>query len=234
MLANKWKKLTPEQQAAYGLGLIVAAIGVVVLLLPGRESWHAAGPQNVGHTKVECNECHTPAPGSFIGQAFNNMMYAVGISESATPFIYKPAENEQCLACHENPDDRHPVAKFMKPEFAKARQAVGVQFCVSCHQEHLGVRVSVTLRVCQNCHEKTSLDNDPVDIPHTVLISDERWETCLGCHDFHGNHERKVPTMVSRMLTEEQVQQYLDGGKSPYGYRRLTVIQTMRRHKGDL
>lgn len=234
MPANKWQRRTQEQQQAYGLGLIVAAIGVVVLLLPGNESWHAAGPQNIGHSNVECGECHTIAPGSLTGQAFNNMMHAVGLSDSATPFIYKPAGNEQCLACHENPDDRHPVAKFMKPEFAKARQAMAVQFCVSCHQEHLGVRVSVTPRICQYCHQDTALDDDPVDVPHAILIKEERWETCLGCHDFHGNHERKVPKMMSQILTEERIQHYLDGGKSPYGYRRLTVIQTMRLHKGDL
>ncbi len=234
MLVSRWIKLTQEQQIAYGLGLLVAALCFVVLLLPGQESWHAAGPPNIGHANVECNECHTPAPGSITGQAFNNMMYTVGLSDSAPSFIYKPAGNEQCLECHENPDDRHPVAKFMKPEFAEARQAAGVQFCVSCHQEHLGVRTSITLRVCQNCHEDTALDDDPVDIPHTTLISDERWETCLGCHDFHGNHERKTPKLMSRILTEKQIQQYLDGGKSPYGYRRLTVIQTMRLHKGDL
>jgi hypothetical protein len=72
------------------------------------------------------------------------------------------------------------------------------------------------------------MDDDPLDIPHTTLIGNERWETCLGCHDFHGNHERNVPEIMSQMLTEEQIQRYLDGGKSPYGYRRLTVIQTMR------
>ena len=38
--------------------------------------------------------------------------------------------------------------------------------------------------------------------------------------------------MMSQLLTEEQIQEYLDGGKSPYGYRRLTVIQTMRNSKG--
>ncbi len=224
----RWKSLTPDQQSAYRWGLIVAVIGGVLLLLPGRESWHAAGPRNIGHTKTACLDCHVPAPGNFVGQAFNNLMHAVGVSDSASHFIYAPAGNEQCLACHTNPDDRHPVAKFMEPEFIKAREAMGVQSCVSCHQEHLGIRVSVTPRVCQHCHEDTALDDDPVDVPHTTLISEQRWETCLGCHDFHGNHERTVPKLMSEALTETQIQQYLDGGLSPYGHRRLTVIQTMR------
>ncbi len=229
MATNERKKLTPEQ-LAYRWGLVVAAIAAVVLLLPGRESWHAAGPPNIGHTRIDCNECHAPAQGNFAGQAFKNMMHAVGLSDSEAHFIYQPASNEQCLACHENPDDRHPVAKFLKPEFATARQVMGVQSCVNCHQEHLGVRVSVTPRVCQYCHKDTDVPDDPVDIPHTTLISDQRWETCLGCHDFHGNHDRLVPKLMSQALTVEQIQQYFDGGESPYGHRRLTAIQSMRLH----
>lgn len=227
----RWKKLIPEQQAAYRWGLIVAAIGAGLLVLPGRESWHAAGPPNVGHTKLECGECHTPAPGNFVGQAFQNMIHAVGLSDSATYFVYEPAGNEQCLECHDNPDNVHPADEYLEPaEFAEARQAIGVQHCGSCHQEHLGVRVSVAQDFCRHCHqEDIDLSDDPLDVPHTTLISDERWGTCLGCHDHHGNHEREVPTMMSQVLTEEQIQQYFDGGESPYGHRRLTVIQTMRR-----
>ena len=235
MAINNWKNLTPERQAAYRWGVIIAVIAGVMLLLPGRESWHAGGPFNVGHTKIECGECHTPAPGNLAAQAVSNVLHAVGLSDSAPYFIYAPAGNEQCLACHENPDDQHPLTEFMEPEYAQAREARGVQFCTSCHQQHLGVRVSVTPRVvCQHCHDDTAIDDDPIDIPHTTLISDQRWETCMGCHDMHGNHERDVPTLMSQVLTEEQIQQYFDGGISPYGYRRLTAIQTMRLHKDDL
>lgn len=235
MLASNWKKLSPEQRVAYRWGLVLAILGGVGLLLPGRESWHAAGPHNIGHSKIECRECHAPAPGNFAGQAFKNVLYAVGLSDSATHFVYVPAGNEECLACHDNPDDRHPVADFLQPEFATARQAMGVQFCVSCHQQHVGGRVSVTPTVCQYCHDNPAMldklfenQDDPVDIPHSILISDQRWETCLGCHDFHGNHDRKVPVLMSQVLSNEQIQQYFDGGESPYGHRRLTVIQTMR------
>lgn len=223
------KKLTRERRAPYALGLIVAAIGGVLLLLPGNELWHAKGPFNTGHTKLECGDCHTPAPGNFIGQAFGNLTHAVGLSDSAPFFVYAPPGNEQCLDCHENPDMVHPVDEFLEPEFAKVRETRGVQYCTGCHQQHLGVRVSVAPRVvCQDCHDDMALDDDPVDISHTRLISDQRWETCLGCHDHHGNHDREVPTMMSEILTEEQIQRYFDGGRSPYGYRRLTVIQTMR------
>lgn len=230
-MTSKWKNLTPERQASYRLGLIVALVAAVLLLMPGRESWHAKGPRNVGHGRTDCGECHTPVPGSIVGQALKNVLHAVGLADSAPYFIYAPAGKEQCLACHENPDDRHPVEKFLEPEFAPAREAAGVQTCISCHREHRGVRVSVTMRVCQNCHKDVvdiDFEDDPIDVPHTTLINDERWETCLGCHDFHGNHDRTAPQLMSEALTEEQIQDYLDGGESPYGFRRLTVIQTMR------
>jgi hypothetical protein len=225
---GEWTMLTADRRAAYGWGLVVGVIGAVLLLLPGRESWHAKGPHNVGHEKVACNECHTPSPGNVVGQSFSNLLHAVGITDSARYFIYAPAGNAQCRACHEDPDNRHPVDDFLEPEFAEARQAIGAQFCVSCHRQHLRVRVSASPRVCQHCHQDTALEDDPIDVPHTTLISDQRWETCLGCHDFHGNHDRDVPQMMSQRLTEEQIQAYLDGGESPYGSRRLTVIQTMR------
>ena len=234
MAISKLKKLAPERRAAYLLGVVVAVIGGVLLLSPGREIWHAKGPFNTGHTKLECGDCHTPAPGNFIGQAFGNLAHAVGLTDSARFFVYAPAGNEQCLDCHDDPDNVHIVDDFLKPEFAKVREARGVQFCTGCHQQHLGVRVSATPRVvCQDCHDDMDLADDPVDIPHTRLISDQRWETCLGCHDHHGNHDREVPIKMSEILTEEQIQQYFDGGKSPYGYRRLTVIQTMRNSMRD-
>lgn len=236
MFVSKWKKLAPERQIAYGAGIIIAVLGAVLLLLPGNESWHAAGPANSGHTRIQCSECHIRAPGNFIGQAFENLFQAVGLSDSAANFVFQPVGNEECLRCHLNPDDRHPLVDFLEAKFEQPRQAMGVQFCVSCHQEHLGVRVSVTPLVCQYCHEEIvpmELEDDPVDVPHTSLIENQRWETCLGCHDFHGNHDREVPILMSQSLTPEQIQQYLDGGNSPYSHRRLTVIQTMQRN-GDL
>lgn len=229
MLASKWKKLAPERQAAYGVGLIVTFIVGLLLLLPGNESWHAAGPPNTGHTRIECRECHVSVPGNFVGQAFDQLVHAFGLSDSASGFVFEAVGNDQCLRCHLNPDDRHPLVDFLEPEFEAARQAMSIQFCVSCHQEHLGVRVSVTPLVCQTCHQDIvpmKLEDDPIEIPHTTLIAERRWETCLGCHDFHGNHDREVPTRMSQLLTRQQIQQYLDGGDSPYSYRRLTVIQT--------
>ena len=156
-MTAKWKNPSPEQ-TAYRWGLIIAAIAGVVLVLPGRESWHAAGPPNIGHARIDCSACHTPAPGNFAGQTLRNMLHGVGLVDSGADFIFAPAGKEQCLACHENPDDRHPVTKFLEPEFAAARRSMGVQTCISCHQEHLGVRVKMTRRRKERKERKESND----------------------------------------------------------------------------
>ena len=228
MLGSKWNFVSSAQKNAYRVGAIVAIIAGVLLVLPGREPWHAAGPRNVGHTKLDCGECHKRVPGNFVSQAFEIAARQVGLSDLDSFIGFRPVGNEQCLDCHTNPDDRHPVADFMQAKFSQARDAAGVQSCVNCHREHLGVRVAVTRVVCQHCHAETEVEDDPVDIPHSTLIADKRWETCLGCHDFHGNHDREAPKMMAKVLSEEQIQQYFDGGDSPYGHRRQTVVQTMR------
>ena len=98
MPTSHWKKLSAERRAAYRWGLVLAVLGVVALLLPGRESWHAAGPHNIGHTKIACSECHISAPGNFVTQAFSNLVYVFGFADSAPHFVYEPAGNEACLA----------------------------------------------------------------------------------------------------------------------------------------
>ena len=188
--------------------MIIASIAFAVLFFPGLESLHQGGPDNPGHEEIECGECHAPAEG-FFG--------------------YGPAGNDQCLSCHDNPNDRHPVAKFMEPEFEQARQAANVQSCIGCHSQHQERRVSASIMVCQHCHQDMALENDPVDIPHTTLVEQSRWKTCLGCHDFHGNHDFKAPVMMANQISEQEIQRYFESGESPYGYRTLTVMQTMRK-----
>ncbi len=221
--------LTPAQRGAYRWGLIVAAVGLILLLWPGLERWHMAGPANTGHEEIECDTCHVDAEGNAVGQTFANLGFALGIRDEPVHFVFAPAGNQQCLDCHEHEDDRHPVARFLDPRFAEARASIAPQFCVSCHLQHQGVRVTAAgTDFCHNCHADTEVEDDPVDVPHETLIADGRWETCLQCHDFHGNHERETPTRMSERLDLAQIRDYFAGGESPYGYRRLTVMQTMK------
>jgi len=200
-------KPTPIQRAAYRLGGVLGVLALVLMLLPGFASWHQSGPDNPGHEDFKCGDCHSPASGYF---------------------GYGPVTNDHCLSCHENPDDRHPLAQSAKAEFVKARQAANIQRCVDCHDQHRGRRITAAITVCKNCHQETAVEDDPVDIPHTRLIEQSNWVSCLGCHDFHGNHDFKPPTTVAQQLSEQEILRYFETGESPYGYRRLTVMQTMR------
>ena len=87
---------------------------------------------------------------------------------------------------------------------------------MSCHKEHTGVRASSTPDNCQLCHEEIKIKDDPIDIPHTELIKTENWDSCLGCHDFHGNHIMDVPTHTKNMIDIKIIQNYFDGGEDPY------------------
>ncbi len=199
-------------------GLVVGAAVVMFLNLPGRERFHAPGPMNTGHATLACESCHQPAAGSIRQQLQTVARQWIGVEAAAVDLGFQQVTNDRCLACHERPDDRHPVFRFLEPRFAEARQQLRPEECSSCHREHAGVRV--TLRegtYCASCHRDTKLENDPIDVPHRDLIANERWETCLGCHDFHGNHAQRAPHRLQDALTVDQVRTYFGGGASPYG-----------------
>ncbi len=51
---------------------------------------------------------------------------------------------------------------------------------------------------------------------HAILASTNRWDTCMGCHDFHGNHQRTTPTSMSMRIDTRLLQAYLIDGMDPY------------------
>jgi nitrate/TMAO reductase-like tetraheme cytochrome c subunit len=143
-------------------------------------------------------------------------------------FNFKFPDNKDCLACHEREDDRHPVYRFNEPRFIEARQAIQPQFCVSCHKEHTGVRVSSDPENCKFCHQKLKMKEDPLDISHFDLIKLKNWDTCLACHDFHGDHVMKTPTNTKDMLDQQQIKNYMAGGKDPYSDKKRTQYRQSR------
>ena len=70
---------------------------------------------------------------------------------------------------------------------------------------------------CQACHSDLKLKSDPLDISHQQLTADRQWDTCLGCHDFHGNHIFKSPTTLAAKADVHALRDYLASGPSPYG-----------------
>ena len=207
-----------RQNLGLALGIFTGSVILAFLLLPDQHKLHARGPMNTGHEGLRCEYCHQPARGTLRQQVQANARYLLGLRGSAADFGLTPAGNQQCLACHERPNDRHPVFRFNEPRFQEARSELHPETCVSCHLEHRGVRVTVAdPGYCQHCHEDTRLKQDPIDISHETLIADENWESCLGCHDFHGNHEMETALQVREAFSPDRIQAYLNGGESPYG-----------------
>jgi hypothetical protein len=199
------------------LGLAVGVLLLVVLLLPDQEAWHARGPMTSGHEDVACEHCHRPAPGSLRQQLQANVRHLLGRRATAADFGLQQAGNSECLGCHDFPEERHPVFRFFEPRFQKSRDALHPEFCVSCHLEHRGQRVTLgSIDYCRHCHEETRLKSDPLDVSHVSLIKAEKWDSCLGCHDFHGNHLMTTREQLQEAIPPAQILEYFRGGPSPY------------------
>jgi hypothetical protein len=217
----KAKAGTPRrwQNNAYLTGFCAGtAILACIVALPGGEKFQAKGPMNTGHETLACSSCHRVSQGSFRQQIQANLRYALELRKTPVEFGRKPVGNEQCLDCHNRPNDRHPVYRFLEPRFAKTREALHPHRCVSCHAEHNNKRVTLADGgYCVNCHKDTKLKKDPLDVSHATLIEQKRWNSCLGCHDFHGNHIMKTERSVEKAIPSDKIRTYFDGGPSPYG-----------------
>jgi cytochrome c3-like protein len=145
-----------------------------------------------------------------------NAFHLLGLRDSGADFAYRTVDNIACLACHARPNDRHPVFRFLEPRFEKARLALGPHLCMSCHREHTGRRVSVEPTYCAECHRDLNVHDDPLEESHAKLASRDAWDTCLQCHDFHGNHRQAPPRSLRAVLPAERVLAYLANGPSPY------------------
>jgi hypothetical protein len=83
---------------------------------------------------------------------------------------------------------------------------------------------------CQYCHQTLTLKNDPLETSHQVLIKQKEWQTCLSCHDFHGNHQRQIPTQKDGMINKEKLTIYLQGkaNSDPYTNKKITAAKETR------
>jgi hypothetical protein len=212
----------------YILGLVFSVIIIGLLSMTNLHHLRAPGDFNTGHKNLACIECHESADGSIRQQIQANLSYLLGQNKKLTAFNFSPPNNKDCLACHEREDDKHPVYRFNEPRFLEARNAIQPQYCVSCHKEHTGVRVSSKPNNCKYCHEEIEVKDDPLDISHEDLIKLKDWDTCLTCHDFHGNHIMDTPINTKDMLDKNLIQQYLDGGEDPYSEKKTAKSKETR------
>ncbi len=203
------------------LGLWLALISFVGLsgytFIDSGNWLDSPGPINIGHEKLSCDECHKKAGGTLRQQLQTNAQYILGLRNTSADIGHRQVTNESCLHCHDRPKDRHPVYRFFEPRYAKARLAIQPQYCNSCHREHTGKRVTMRISSCKVCHQKLAIKKDPLDVSHQQLIKEKRWSSCLGCHDFHGNHKAKPSESLKKIFTQDQINQYFNGLPSPYG-----------------
>ena len=208
--------MSKRQKIAYSLGLFLNGIVVFILLQPQTSSWHAHGPIQSGHADIECADCHRKSTGTVRQQLQAKVQYLLGNRIEDIHVGSQPVSNTQCLACHERDTDNHPVHRFNEPRFAKVRAKLMPQTCLGCHMEHTGKRVTQDIDICQNCHEELSIKQDPITTPHVQLVKQKQWQTCLGCHDFHGNHVMDLPNTLTNLISKESLELYFSDGDSPY------------------
>lgn len=193
------------------IGLVPLAATLVVIAAPDNLSLTTPGPPNTGHEDIACDDCHLAAAGQTRQQAQAALRWHLGLRREPAYLATRPVDNESCLGCHARANDRHPIYRFTEPRFAEARAQIGADQCVSCHREHTGVRVSAAPTICSSCHQDTALTDDPVDPPHVELIAGGRWTSCLGCHDFHGNHGFEPPARLEQAFSPGTIGEYLSG-----------------------
>lgn len=201
------------------LGLLFSAISYTVLSLPSNENLLTLGPANTGHDELACQDCHTKAPGTAIQQIEANFMHFIGNRKTEVDFGHLDVDTKKCQGCHDRPNDRHPMHRFHEPRFAETRKKLAVTECETCHKEHAGVRLTLPLEqmtYCSNCHDDLVVNNDPLDVSHEQLIAQEKWTTCLQCHDFHGNHFMETPKLMRDTISIDELKAYFDGGDSPF------------------
>jgi len=207
----------PRRPLIYGAALAGGLALVAVLSSSEASRMLASGGPNPGHEDIACEDCHLPAPGTARQQIQANLQELLGQRHSGASFGTLPISDEACMACHDKESDLHPVYRFEEPRFADARDILGADDCTGCHLEHSTVRVQHDLGFCETCHSDLDMTDDPIQPTHAELVLDEQWPSCMGCHDFHGNHDRVTPTDHAERIDPAVISDYLDQGSSPYG-----------------
>jgi len=208
----RWFRLTAITACLPG------ALYAVWAVASGLQSeFHADGAIQSGHAELGCIECHKLSPGNTRQQLQANTKKLLGLRNTAVDFGFIAVDSSTCVDCHERPNDRHPIYRFQEPRFKEARSIVQATSCLGCHGEHTDSRVSISPEICHACHEGLEMKNDPLDISHADLTANEDWQSCLGCHDFHGNHKFQSEHNYSKRISAKAIVDYFGDGVDPYG-----------------
>ena len=199
----------------------LVALVIFVLVMPSGQWLMAHGKFTPGHEELACADCHRDAPGTTRQQLQAKIAVLRGLRATPVDFGKMPTTSRHCLDCHIRPNERHPIYRFNEPRFIQAVAEIDARSCLTCHAEHQGQRVTTGLTFCKACHDELSLKSDPLDIAHRTLVARNEWHTCLGCHDFHGNHDRAVQTLVGDAITVDQLVDYFKAGTPIYAPQKM-------------
>lgn len=205
---------------------VILAIPSLVLAVwafqaPENMASFAHGPLLKDHEGITCAACHTPSPGTTRQQIQAKVHHQIGLRDHPVDFGYGQVSSDQCLACHARPNERHPIYRFREPRFSEAIAKVDATSCLGCHTEHNAERAFIGLEFCSACHGELSLKSDPISPSHVDLIAAKDWNSCLTCHDFHGNHAYRTPIRTSERFDVEAIRSDLLSGPSPYGSEKI-------------
>ncbi len=216
-----------SRRVAVVAGLLCGIILLAGFMIPEQKTYLALGHMNTGHENLACADCHSDSKGNTFQQLNANAKYLFGQRKESVNFGSDDVDNKKCLNCHKRPNDRHPVHRFKEPRFVDARKNLGAENCESCHSEHKDQRIVLAnLAYCQECHSDTELSEDPLDVPHTTLIANNEWKTCLQCHDFHGNHVMTTPHLMKDTIPFSAIEAYARGGEDPYSEEKEYVAES--------
>ena len=223
---------SPRQRhkQAYLFGTILAAGILSIMFSPIGRPFIMAGPVIIGHETLPCTACHKDERGTLRQRLQANVRYILDQRQSGVSLGYRPVENSECLHCHERPNDQHPVYRFLEPKYRQTRETIGAHRCTACHREHTGHRISISADFCQHCHDKLSLKQDPLDVTHLQLVKTKRWQSCLTCHDFHGNHEMKLSNKLEQAISMDKINAYFNRGPHAYPGE---IMHKARKHDDD-
>lgn len=200
------------------LALVLAAVFIGLWAIPPALGFRSKGPMNTSHESLSCESCHREAPGTLRQQLGHNAKTLMGFHDADwVPVGYAEVDNAACQDCHNRPNDRHPVSRFMELRYAEEQAKWGVHECKGCHGEHTGKRVAnLEITFCQSCHSDLDVQGDPISPTHAELAESGDWASCMSCHDFHSNHKRDVPTDNENRIPTALLLDYMEGGPDPY------------------
>ena len=174
------------------------------------------GRMVAGHETLACTKCHAEAPGTLRQQVRANVLHWASLRETGATFGHEAVSAGACRDCHARDNDRHPSFRFREPRFQGVNRTLDARNCLTCHSEHKAERVSNDGTFCVACHDGMKARKELIQPTHAALSRGGRWDTCLTCHDFHGNHPVKAPRDLDEAHGLSAVRAYLADGADPY------------------